>query len=850
MAVIESPRPEAPLAADALPTADRPAGFALTLEHAAYAVLFVLALIVHLWGLGDRALHHDETLHAYFSWLLFKGDGLLHDPLLHGPFLYNIVAFTYMLFGDTDATARLSVALFGSALVVMPYLVRRELGRGAALAAAVYLLISPAFLYVGRFIRHDMFAVVFELLTFISIVRYASTRQARWLYIGAVAMGLMCTTMETFYLYSAIFGGLLGVIFLWRFWRPGLAVGALLALALVALVFVLPGKPEGIAAGGGANRQNGPYSCPGPENLSPPDNPIIAKPGPLFGWRPLETADNNYALCVRNQGDDNLVAYFAKLGQFVNHPAILLAILLSLGGLGGFYWLIWRSRDSEGLSRWERAQQAGDSTSTIFASLGRDRRVWIALGAFLVPYVLFFTTFFSHPSGIVSGAAGSLLYWLAQHDVQRGGQPWYYYLVQLVVYEPIALLWGLVGLVMAVLAAVRLVRGRLSYTPSAEVPEDNAPAPQWAAVMPLLLAWWAVATFTLYSWAGEKMPWLTVHVALPLVLLGAWAFGRIAAAALPQPAPEPRVETVPLQADGQPDGADAPAGAPAPEGEAGPFWRGPLLVYLGVFGAIAGLCWAMLTIMAQPDGSMVSGAPILPLLGLVLVAILTVLFSLVYGVRRAFGALAVGLALVGALYGLRSSYQLSFRWGDIPRELLIYNTTSPDVVRVIRGLETALSRSNNTNAVVWYDNETVWDWYTHRMNAVEQPSSLPNRPDDNVAAVLMLQENLDANPQIRQNWSGFVFQRYPLRWALPEYQTYRLPTDWTSAQVTPTSPLLMRILRNPTDGQTFAQLWQYMMFRQLPAPIDSTDFVLAVRPELAPDVGGPGTGGGSKPNQP
>jgi uncharacterized membrane protein len=36
-----------------------------------------------------------------------------------------------------------------------------------------------------------------------------------------------------------------------------------------------------------------------------------------------------------------------------------------------------------------------------------------------------------------------------------------------------------------------------------------------------------VATLALYSWAGEKMPWLTIHVALPIVLLGAWALGRV-----------------------------------------------------------------------------------------------------------------------------------------------------------------------------------------------------------------------------------------------------------------------------------------------------------------------------------
>src|SRR5436190_20932933 len=244
MSVAELPSRAARPPAERSRPVDQPARFAITFEHVAYLGLFALALLTHLWGLGDRALHHDETLHAAYSWRLYTGQGFEHDPLLHGPFLYHITALMYFLFGDNDFTARLSVALFGSALVVLPYLIRRELGRGAALLAATYLLFSPAFLYVGRFIRHDMYAVTFELLTFICIVRYASTRQARWLYVGAAALALMFTTMETFFLYVVIFGSLLVLVFLWRVWRPGVLVAAVLGLALVAAIFVLSGAPQ------------------------------------------------------------------------------------------------------------------------------------------------------------------------------------------------------------------------------------------------------------------------------------------------------------------------------------------------------------------------------------------------------------------------------------------------------------------------------------------------------------------------------------------------------------------------------------------------------------------------------
>ena len=47
------------------------------------------------------------------------------------------------------------------------------------------------------------------------------------------------------------------------------------------------------------------------------------------------------------------------------------------------------------------------------------------------------------------------------------------------------------------------------------------PAPYFA-----LLGFWAVSSLLAYSIAGEKMPWLTVHIALPAILCAAWILGR------------------------------------------------------------------------------------------------------------------------------------------------------------------------------------------------------------------------------------------------------------------------------------------------------------------------------------
>src|SRR3954449_13531023 len=109
MSVAELPPHVAPPPVDIVRPAVTTQRWRLTLEQAAYIGLFVLALLTHLWGLGDLALHHDETLHAAYSWRPYTSQGFMHDPMLQGPFLYYIVALMYFLFGDSDTSARLSV---------------------------------------------------------------------------------------------------------------------------------------------------------------------------------------------------------------------------------------------------------------------------------------------------------------------------------------------------------------------------------------------------------------------------------------------------------------------------------------------------------------------------------------------------------------------------------------------------------------------------------------------------------------------------------------------------------------------------------------------------------------------
>ena len=169
-------------------------------EYLPFLALMLLGLVLRFWDLGAKALHHDESLHAFYSWRLFDGEGYVHDPMMHGPLLFELNALAYLLFGASDFTARLVPALFGVVVIGLPYFLRHELGRAGAIAASLLLVISPAFLYFSRFIRHDIYVDAFTLLMVVGVFRYLATGNRSWFYTTCVSAALLFATKEDFYI--------------------------------------------------------------------------------------------------------------------------------------------------------------------------------------------------------------------------------------------------------------------------------------------------------------------------------------------------------------------------------------------------------------------------------------------------------------------------------------------------------------------------------------------------------------------------------------------------------------------------------------------------------------------------
>src|SRR4030088_3329300 len=202
-------------------------------EYLPFIGLMFVGMVLRFWDLGAKAFHHDESLHAFYSWRLYDGQGYVHDPMMHGPLLFELNALAYLLFGASDFTARLVPALFGVAIIGLPFLLRHELGRAGAIAASLILVISPAFLYFSRFIRHDIYVDAFTLLLVIGVFRYLATGQKNWFFTACVSAALLFATKEDFFISGFIpFVFLLGCWFQLRGERRLLFRGRVRALGI------------------------------------------------------------------------------------------------------------------------------------------------------------------------------------------------------------------------------------------------------------------------------------------------------------------------------------------------------------------------------------------------------------------------------------------------------------------------------------------------------------------------------------------------------------------------------------------------------------------------------------------
>lgn len=183
----------------------------VTVETAGYLTLALLAAALRLYQLGAAPLSAREASEALAAWRLVHPG--VSPPTPTSPLLFGVMAFLFAIANASDGAARLLPVLVGSALVLTPALFRQWLGRGGALMAAAILALSPSMIYASRLASAEVLALFCGVILVAALLAALRSEDRRWLYVGAVALGLGLVSDPL--IYSILVVGLFTGLVLW-----------------------------------------------------------------------------------------------------------------------------------------------------------------------------------------------------------------------------------------------------------------------------------------------------------------------------------------------------------------------------------------------------------------------------------------------------------------------------------------------------------------------------------------------------------------------------------------------------------------------------------------------------------
>jgi predicted membrane-bound mannosyltransferase/sugar lactone lactonase YvrE len=492
----------------------------LTWEVFFFGVILALATLTRFLMLGNRAMSHDESLHTYYSWRYSQGFGYQHNPMMHGPFQFHILAAVYYFLGSSDFTSRMPAALFSIATIWMAWYWRRYIGKIGALLVAIMLLISPYMLYYGRYARNEAFVGLYAIVMLYVVLRYLETGWTRYLYLLVLTIVFHLITKETSYIYIGelllFLTGYLVIKILSRRWENHSAYQSFIVSLGAGILLV--GSSAGLAL---LARNQSPAAAA----TAIPSNPAIAN----------QIASQGFSLTLPIiLGGLGIVAFgfslyflltgfgLSRLRAERSFDMLILAGTLILPTLSAPLIKLTGGHPLDysylGIQHSARFFIPMIIVSAL-VGLWWNKKVWaysaLIFWAFFIPL---YTSMFTYGTGFFSGLIGSLGYWLEQQPVQRGSQPLYYYLlIQIPMYEFLPAAGSLIALYYG-------FRRKPKENSSDPIPDTEAN--NYGNTFGLL-SFWTIASLIAFTFAGERMPWLTYHIALPMILLGGWGIAQL-----------------------------------------------------------------------------------------------------------------------------------------------------------------------------------------------------------------------------------------------------------------------------------------------------------------------------------
>ena len=458
-----------------------------------FFIIIALAFFFRLYRLDERVFHHDEAAVGYFAYRLFTQHTYSYDPAFHGPFIYYVTTEIFKRIGDTDYSARILPAIFGSAILLLLIPLRKYIGKIGLLVCAFFLALSPSFLYYSRFYREDIFISFFTLLLFVCAIKFVEN------YSKMNYSNDKNITIRNVYLFSTILIILI-IIFIWVI--PDLRIGMSSLLSLNGLYFVSFALIVSII--------------------------IILK----FARYPLL----RFIYIVIG------ALVLASLAALKENAYIIMALAF-------FFLLLFAIREKWYNGLIGKIKRLDNKLLILFTEM------LFFIFIFIVFFSLYYTGNFLDLSGMKDAFMKAVLHWYEMHKIERMGGPFFYYLPIMALYELPIFIFGVLGIAHYSCCdnkKIKLLRIFLTYwiivdlfylllktypASSRFLPVSYLPA-SIIVLLPLLvfaflsvlksknlfvafLTYWALTNFFIYSYIQEKVPWLVLNPLLPLALIAA-----------------------------------------------------------------------------------------------------------------------------------------------------------------------------------------------------------------------------------------------------------------------------------------------------------------------------------------
>ena len=384
--------------------------------------------------------------------------GYHYDPVYHGPLLYHLVAAVFGIFGSYDFTARLVPSLLGVGLLALIlFPMRRFVGNKAAIAGAALVAISPSIVTYSRHLLHDSLVLF---LTMGAVLCFAWTLQLSSDSREGRNVRIGLVAFLTLFLATKANFFFIAVMLLafWLAWRFSgfFRLPTLIERALPALCFVV------VTAFAIAFPRDNTFD-PALQASQHRTFQIIAvlACGALWFWL-MSRRESEIVKTKKSKKRAKIQEVEEKPAHSVDAKAVWTTyILVAATALWIYVFLFGNS--AQILGQWAQ-------TRTFPAQTFADGRV-----------------------SALTAIPKMLEYWGGQQGKPRLPGRHDYYIV-------LALLYEVPILIAAAGGVWHAARHRTQFTD--------------------LLLWWSFTSWAVYAVANEKVPWLLVHICLPLALLG------------------------------------------------------------------------------------------------------------------------------------------------------------------------------------------------------------------------------------------------------------------------------------------------------------------------------------------